>query len=541
MRRHGLKDQKSGSPTGKLRLVMWIGISASLGVIIGNLALRFIEYILGIPIDLRLSIISGLITSILSYKFRKRLIPALVTFRDTRLKRKTARVLVLTYAYVLGLYIISTIIVSIIPFQVYPTLITLASIILAASYLIKFVDSEIVVLPTRLITHILSAIFILISVLPLFAVCLFSKWLEQIFLFDTNIYFPTFLYLYGFASLFILNDDPERLRKENPWMFVELPHRAFYNIVAAFMIFGSFFLEYATLATALEVKILSVMLVIIVVFNPYTRMLVGYYTWLKKQRKTKEGRKFMRKAMDDTWYERIANISRFVSMLGSLLFALAVFLLYLSVVFLYQMFVSFSKEKLFLALLLGGAGYATASYGLRRLGLTFKLLKTLRYSLKRKRLDAENLKKRLEIQASIFAATIFGGLVAAAQLIISLNVKRKINLLGVELTDLSLLYIDIVIVFFLLIVNLFYRFTAFEENMTYSEQYLRSVRRVAEVTFSIYFILLAGVTGSIAFAMGVPLEVDAFLVVGCLLAFTVVQIYLAYIKGREIKRKIKGR
>jgi len=152
MGRRGLKDQKSGTPTGKSRLVMWIVISASLGVIIGNLALRFIEYILGIPIDLRLSIIGGVITSILSYKFRKRLISALVTFRDARLERKTARNLVLTYAYILSLYIISTIIVSIIPFQVYPTLITLASIILAASYLIKFIDSEIVILPTRLIT-----------------------------------------------------------------------------------------------------------------------------------------------------------------------------------------------------------------------------------------------------------------------------------------------------------------------------------------------------------------------------------------------------
>lgn len=403
---------------------------------------------------------------------------------------------------------------------------SLALAIFTSYYLLRMIDYRGVKPQTRGISFIPPILLLMLALLP--PISLLLPAIQSSVLLQSDFYFVTLFFLFGMSTLAIYYDSKE-LKNRRPGAWVEIGDAGSYNMSVAYLFLANIALTTAIHPPTFSVQVLYLLFLLTAFlgFLTYSRPWFGRRAWLKK---TKEGRSVMSKASRDNWLPETVAKSRFTHAVGEVVFFLAVTSLYIGIVLLYETVASPSTTSLLFGVLMLTSSYSMVSYGLRRVGLPFKLKELTNYVSARTIPDVSSLKQRLNAQISLFAGTL-GVLLTLA---LGSPPNPSLHLLGAEIRYTAIVYGEFFVVLLLVFVNAFLRFQGFEkESQEVSPQFISSVNRITEWTFRMWVMMWGAITGSIALALGIPPNIDAPIVVAAMFVTILTPLYIMWIHARE--------
>jgi hypothetical protein len=176
---------------------------------------------------------------------------------------------------------------------------------------------------------------------------------------------------------------------------------------------------------------------------------------------------------------------------------------------------------------LGWAGIIF-SYSQRRSGLSVKaLLRVARGSVGQVRGIGEL--RSLTRALSRYSWTAAGLTVGLAQLVASENKLSIVNVSHLSFTPLVAIYFQMFVLILIGVLGQWIRWYGLPEDA--NMQHKEKISKVLNVAMIVFYIVTGGITGSAAYALGVPVLVDAILGTSWVVTFLVLQYYLAYLKG----------
>jgi hypothetical protein len=483
----------------------------------------------GTPISTEWALVGPVVFTLIGFWWYDELHEGAKSFGGWRVKERTSDVFLQGMSFVLALYLGVTLVWILVEGLRYSGLGTLALAMFTAYYLLRMIDYRSVKAQTRVVGFIPPILFLALAILP--PLSLLVPPISSLVVLQVGVYFPALFLLFGVSTLLVyLDSDDLKVRRPSAW--VEIGDAGFYNIMAAylFMANDAFSVVIRPSSFGEQITYFMILIMAVLVSFLYWRPWFVRRAWLKK---TKEGRKVLTKASKDNWLAETAARSRLAYVVGEVVFFLAITTLYVGIVLLYEAAASPSTTSFLFGVLMLTSSFSMITYGLRRSGLPFKMRELAEYMSVRQLPDVRSLKQRLNAQISLFAGTL--GILLTLALESAPNQSLIFPNAGVEYS--YALYSEFFVVLVLVFVNAYVRFQAFDGEQYASPQFARSVNGITQFTFRIWFIMWGGITGLIAVALGIPLYVDAPIVVGAILVTVVVLVYIELIRARERKWK----
>jgi hypothetical protein len=394
-------------------------------------------------------------------------------------------------------------------------------------YSMRFIDMEVIAKPTWGITKLLSALFLTIGVIAslsaFYSVPLnLQPVISALFSFG-------FFFLFGIRAMMIHDESASALRHTHPAMFFETKQSAYYNMSVAFLLSGftatnsalssqnfdyAFFSGYASLMT----NFASVALFV---------LLLKSTNEMRKLKKNKEGRRLLTKVAEDKWDAEVSDESIVGRTMGRLLIPVCILLLYVGVFGLW--IATNGAPKYWLPWLFTVFWAATIfSYSLRRSGLGVKaLLRVARGSV-----SVVPHLKELRDRAT-FLISFCGFFAAGAYSLIQFMppLMRNATIVSttqVTITQASSLYADLMALGAIVVFTGLIRFNLVQELDSHAR---RRFSQMFHAFLLIAFAVTGGMTGSTAFAFGVPLIVDAAISSAWIVSWLLLTYYIAYLRG----------
>lgn len=183
-------------------------------------------------------------------------------------------------------------------------------------------------------------------------------------------------------------------------------------------------------------------------------------------------------------------------------------------------FIALKPEYFLAGLLALGGGVSILMYHWTRTGQLTKIRKTLSAPSSGK-MTIKDLKESLrDLQKWCFG--LFGAVVALIGLLRYRGMRVLAVFGGVEINDMTLVYVDIFWLLILLLSAEWLLQLAKRKRITD----LAKLSKNVDYLYSALWYFLAGLTGSYSYALGVPIIVDALVVVAFLLITTIYRLYL---------------
>lgn len=396
-------------------------------------------------------------------------------------------------------------------------------------YTVRLVDMEMVARPSWKTTWILSIAFLTISVtfnvISLFTPAdpLTEKYLTA------GLTFGFFL-LYGERALMINNERATALQKEHPMMFFETRTTGYYNIAASYFLAGLTAVGDLSKASALQDILffgyVSIFLYsIAVVFIVY---LLRSHRQMEQLKKTKEGRKLLIRAAEDSWDQVVGKQSAFCKLLANLLVPLSIGSLYVGI---FGLWMAIDNSSFLVPGLFTVAWAGTIfSYSQRRAGLSVSgLLRVARGSMDKAR-SIEEL-RRLARALSSYCWAAAGLTVALGQLIASEHNLSILDMTRTVFMPFVVIYFEVFILLMIGVLAQWTRWHGLPENA--SLQYRRRASKMLNSGMTVFYVMTGCITGSAAYALRIPMVIDAILGAAWVVTSLVLQYYLAYLKGGE--------
>jgi len=385
--------------------------------------------------------------------------------------------------------------------------------------LLIFLDILVLLVPRGLITNIFGIVFSFISFGPILVAVLSPQTLRSEFASVAYAFF--YCHVYGMWNLFAFKEQEEGIEKEHPQVMILLMQRGFFFLAyaQATMFSSCFFKALSVESILLKINFLLIGIAAILPGFKYMFWFVKFQFYLHK---TKKGRRLWLKSLTDQW-KKTVNERLVIKILWYLALPVAVLSFYAGSVSIYYFgLITLNLERLFVGLLAIGGGVSVLSYHWTRTGSLSRFTKALS-SPPRKKPTLEEVKERikdLEKWCSIF----FGAVIALIGLLRYTGIRTFAIFQGVEINDMTLVYIDI----FWLLSILIPAEILLSLIKTRKQVDLSKISRHVDYLYMLLWYFLAVLTGSFAYALGIPPILDAIIVVAFLTIVTVYRLYALY-------------
>jgi len=394
-------------------------------------------------------------------------------------------------------------------------------------YSMRFIDMEVIARPTWGIIKLLSALFLSVGILgSLSSFFELSSNLQPVI---STLFSFGFFFLFGMRAMMIQGESASSLRRTHPSMFFETKHSAYYNMSGAFLLAGFTETSSALNSQNLNDAFLSgyTSLVMNVASVVLFGLLLKSANEMRKLKKSKEGRRLLIKVAEDRWDIDVSNESMVGRAMGRLLIPVCILLLYVGV---FGLWMATSGGSMYWLPSLFTVFWAATifSYSLRRSGLGVKaLLRVARGSVSIVP-ELKELRDRATFIIS-FCGFFAAGAYSLVQFMPPLVRNATIvSTTQVTITQASSLYADLMVLGAIVVFTGLIRFNLVQELDSHSR------RRFSQMFYAfllIAFAVTGGITGSTAFAFGVPLIVDAAISSAWVVSWLLLTYYIAYLRG----------
>lgn len=382
-----------------------------------------------------------------------------------------------------------------------------------------FLDIHTLLSPKGLKTNVLGVIFAIILLSPIL-IGLFFPIAAQ------NEFMPvayTFFYclFYGGWNLSVYTEQKEAIEKAHPKVMILLVQRGSFFLAYAYISVISFlFVKFVTVES-IYVRI-SFLLMMIAYILPALKDMLTLSKFQFYLHKTKKGRKLLTRSLTNHWKETVDK-RLYVRIIWYLALPAGILSLYVGSVSLYYFgLIVFNLERLLLGVLSIGSGLSVLSYYWARTGFFSDFVAALS-SLPRKKPTPDDLKESIR-DLQKWCGVFLGAVFALINLLRYTGIRTFLVFQGVEINDLTFVYID---VFWLLSILIFSETLLSLIKAKRPTDISKISRHVNYLYISLWY-FLAGLTGSYAYALGIPPLLDAIIVVTFLLAITAYRLYVVY-------------
>lgn len=382
-----------------------------------------------------------------------------------------------------------------------------------------FLDFLVLLPPRGLITNVLGIVFSSISFGPILLGLLLPMVLQSEFVLVAYVYFYSFLY--GAWNLSIYKEHKGAIQKEHPQVMILLLGRGFFFIAYAYaaIIPFTFLKALSSENILLKINFLVTTMAFFVLGLKPMAWFVKFQFYL---RKTKKGQKLVAKSLRDHW-KKTVDERVFIRIVWHLALPIGVLSLYVGAVSMYYFgLIMLNAERLFAGVLAIGGGMSVLSYHFARTGSLSKLTKALS-SPARKKPTLNDIKDRIR-DLEKWCGMFFGGVFALIGLLRYTGIRTFVVVHGVEINDMTFVYIDI----FWLVSILVFAEIQLSLIKTRKQVDLAKISRHVDYLYMLLWYFLAGLTGSFAYALGIPPILDAIIVVAFLFIVTVYRLYILH-------------
>jgi len=383
--------------------------------------------------------------------------------------------------------------------------------------LLIFLDFLILLPPKRASTQIVGTAFTIISFMPVligfFYPTLFQNELTPI----AYVYFYSLFY--GAWNLSMYKEQKETVEREHPQVMILLLRRGFffmlygYLSVIPFTTLKILFVE--TMLLKVNFILISIVFLIFALYPVSSLVKLEFYL-----RRTKKGRKIVARSFRDEWKKSVDE-NMLVKVLWYFALPLGALSVYGGAVCLYSfVFIALKPEYFLAGLLALGGGISILMYHWTRTGSLSKIRKIL-LAPSTGKMTIGDLKESLrDLQKWCFG--LFGAVFALIGLLRYKGIRVLAVFGGVEINDMTLVYVDIFWLLTLLLSAEWLLQLVKRKRITD----LAKLSKNVDYLHSALWYFLAGLTGSYSYALGVPIIVDAMVVVAFLLITTIYRVYL---------------
>jgi hypothetical protein len=330
-------------------------------------------------------------------------------------------------------------------------------------------------------------------------------------------------------AMMIHDESASALRQTHPAMFFETKQSAYYNMSAAFLLSGFTATNSALNSQNFNYAFLSGYVSLVTNFASVVLfvLLLKSTNEMRKLKKNKEGRRLLTKVAEDKWDTEVSNVSTVGRAMGRLLIPVCILLLYVGV---FGLWIATNGVPTYWLPWLFTVFWAATvfSYSLRRSGLGVKALLRVARGAVSMVPELKELRERATFLISFcgfFAAGVYSLIQYMPPLVRNAPI---VSITQVTITQASSLYADLMALGAIVVFTALIRFNLVQEL----DSHTRS--RFSQMFYAfllIAFAVTGGITGSIAFAFGVPLIVDAAISSAWVVSWLLLTYYIAYLRG----------
>jgi hypothetical protein len=385
--------------------------------------------------------------------------------------------------------------------------------------LLIFLDILVLLVPKGLITNIFGIIFSFISFAPILVAVLSPQTLRSEFASVAYAFF--YCQVYGMWNLCVFKEQREEIEKEHPQIMILLMQRGFFFLAyAQVTLFSScFFKALSVESIFLKIDFLLIGIATVMLGFKYMSSFVKFQFYLHK---TKKGRRLWLKSLRDQWKKTVSE-RLVIKILWYLALPVAVLSFYAGSVSMYYFgLVTLNLEQLLVGLLAMGGGVSVLSYHWTRTGSLSRFIRAPSSPL-RKKPTLEEVKERIK-DVEKWCSIFFGAVIGLIGLLRYTGIRTFVIFQGVEINDMTLAYIDI---FWLLSIFIIAEILL-SLIKTRKQIDLSKISEHVDYLYMLLWYFLAGLTGSFAYALGIPPILDAIIVVAFLTIVTVYRLYVIY-------------
>jgi len=264
---------------------------------------------------------------------------------------------------------------------------------------------------------------------------------------------------------------------------------------------------------------------------------MAFWKRIRSEKKTRDSLEFLLEAPEEDWQKDVTRRSRLAKYLEKILLALVLISAYVSITAFYYFILTKQFSNLLIVLFGLGSTQTIFSYQLRRSGLTFKVFRSIAAAGRYRPITVLELRTRCERLVVLFMSTI-GLTFGIAQFVGKQGMTRVMAVVaGIEVTDQTLIYGEIFVLLLFTMILVLLRFFELGVDEKYPLDYLNKIKVTISTTLLIWVILSGGISGSLAYALEVPLVLGALFVGAWILTSFIITYYFQYLRGREIAER----